>query len=933
MNNQTDVSIKFKNYVTGEKKLKEYSETLTKIKSVLKGLDTGVTKELEKSAKNTKGTSEDIKDINKYVKSAFNYTAVREFSRALQRTFSEMSRLVTKSTEYLENINLYQVAFDGNYKSADRFINKMTEMYGLDESWLTRTVGIFKQLSNAMGVSAETGEKLSTLLTQMSLDISSLYNVDMERASSVLQSAMAGQTKPIRGLTGGDITQATLQTTLDNLGIERAVSTLSFAEKRLLIIISLTQQLNESIGDMGRTIESPANQMRVLNSQWERFSRALGNVMMPILSKILPYLNAIMMVLTEIISTFAILLGYNAEDYDYFSGTSDSALELKDNLDGATASANKLKQGLRGFDKLNVITTPTSGGVGVGGGIDSSLMGAFNDAFEDYQNKLADVEMKATRIRDSIMSWLGFTKEVDEETGKISFKFERITSGTILGALAVGGSIFAGIKKIFGFVKGIKLFTSTSTITNTASKVGILSGSLSKLGTIIGTSVASGGLVVPAIGALLAILGALIHEGLQPASERIDIFKNISEETTQKVKPFITQMEKLSLSITKLDFADIVTKEDVNKIKTNLNNATKLIKDDYYNDVLETEKKLQDLNLYPELTLAERTKLINQVKKTNEERIKEINNAEQKILDIVNNASQEKRNLTEEEKNVILGIYEELRTEGVKTMTENAEEQRVILTRLKNDAENLTTEQYSNILKEAKKNKDEMYKEAEEKYNNEIALANKLRYDLKTIDDEKYQEMLDSAKTNYDAMVKETDEKFGEISDTVKTKMGDASKEIDLTTGEIRSNFEMFIFDIKTWWDSLEFVKDIKVAIKPYVEEVKTKSAQQEYIWKQNLPSNWSSGAFYADGGLPPVGQIFVANERGPELVGHIGGQSFVANQNQMMNLLDSKIGNTKTSFNPTFIVQVGDETVAKKVLRNLEDMVKTDGKPITIGA
>ena len=39
MNNQTDVSIKFKNSVTGEEKLKRYSTTLLTIKSVLSGID------------------------------------------------------------------------------------------------------------------------------------------------------------------------------------------------------------------------------------------------------------------------------------------------------------------------------------------------------------------------------------------------------------------------------------------------------------------------------------------------------------------------------------------------------------------------------------------------------------------------------------------------------------------------------------------------------------------------------------------------------------------------------------------------------------------------------------------------------------------------------------------------------------------------------
>lgn len=197
MDNQTDVSIKFKNYVTGEKKLQTYAQTLATIKSVLTGINSGSTKQIEASAKSTSDISKDVKTIGNYTKLAFNYSTVREFARSLSRVFQEMSRLVTKSSEYLENINLFQVAFDNNYAEADKFINKLTEMYGLDESWLTRTVGIFKQLSNAMNLSSEAGTNLSTLLTQMSIDISSLYNVDIERASSTLQSALAGQTKPI----------------------------------------------------------------------------------------------------------------------------------------------------------------------------------------------------------------------------------------------------------------------------------------------------------------------------------------------------------------------------------------------------------------------------------------------------------------------------------------------------------------------------------------------------------------------------------------------------------------------------------------------------------------------------------------------------------------------------------------------------------------
>ena len=502
MNNETDVSIRFKNYVSGEGKLEKYAQTLAKIKSFTDGIDSAKIKDLESGASSTKEVNDETKKMAKNVNSAFNYTVIRGFVRGLKSAYTMMGKLTNQSASYLENINLFQVAFNGAYQEAERFINKMSEMYGLDESGLTNTVGIFRQLANAMNLSVETGTKLATLLTQMSVDISSLYNIDISRASSVLQSSLAGQTKPIRGATGADITESTLQTTLNTIGLDKYVGDLSYAEKRLLIIISLTEQLSESTNDFARTIESPANQMRILNEQWERLTRAVGNVFLPILSKILPYLNAIMMVLTEIINTIATLVGYNQEDYDYFAGTADSVLELEDSLGGATEKAKQLKQGLRGFDKLNVIKTPSANDTGGGaGGVDPKIMDAFNKAFDEYNSKLTDVTMKATKIRDAIMEWLGFTKKINEETGKVYFKFEKLTSGTILGALGVGGTIYSGIYLVSQFL----------------AKIGIISKGLPSLFTLLKDAVVgiagalgiSAGWVV-AIGVALVALVAVI---------------------------------------------------------------------------------------------------------------------------------------------------------------------------------------------------------------------------------------------------------------------------------------------------------------------------------------------------------------------------------------------------------------------------------------
>ena len=476
MNNDTEVSIRFRNSVTGEKKLKEYSETLTKIRSVISGIDKGMLREVEQTAEQTKEISKGIKDIDRKVNVAFNYTAIRTFGRAMMNLTKTISKSVSASASYLENMNLLDVAFNNNTREADKFVNKLSEMYGLDESWGYRTVGIFKQLANAMGVSAEAGDKLATILTQLSIDTASLYNIDTSDAVSIFSSALAGQTKPARRL-GADITQTTLQTTLDNAGIERYIVNLSYAEKRLLIVASLLQQLQQANNDWGRTIESVANQTRILHEQWNRLTRAIGNVFLPIVRTLLPYLNAVLMVLVEIINSIAILMGYNPSDFDFFTEVDESVVDLADGLGLASDNAKKLKQGLRSFDKLNNITTPSANTSGVGGGlgtgIDPSIMELFNREVDKYNSKLTNVQMKATKIRDRIMEWLGYTKEINPITGAVSFKYQgmRTTFKNMLNSfirlkpeakLLVGylGYMFAS-KTIKGITALVKLFGKT----------------------------------------------------------------------------------------------------------------------------------------------------------------------------------------------------------------------------------------------------------------------------------------------------------------------------------------------------------------------------------------------------------------------------------------------------------------------------------------
>lgn len=496
MNDETKISLQFNNTVNNQKKIDEYVKQLEKIYALTDGLKGNkdvldkVNTNLVETNKQTKNIGKNANSLEKVFKTAFNVAKITAFYQGLTKVWNAMTKFTNASSEYIENVNLLEVAYKNANETIEEssariesFIDKMAELYGLDESSLTRQFGIFKQMANAMQLPTETAEHLSELMVKMTNDVSSLYNLDLSRASNALQSALAGQVRPIRSATGADITEKTLQNTVDALELDRSISQLSYVEKRLVMVISLTNQLKQSQGDYARTIESTANQFRILGEQWSRLTRSVGNVFYNLLGSILPYLNGILMALTEIFNLIASLLGFEMPEFDYsgLSGVSEAALDIEEGLNGAGESADNLKQklsGLRGFDKLNVISTPKSsgsaGGVGgAGGTIDPKILNAFNNAFGKYDDLMGSVRMKALDIRDAIMGWLGFTKEINPITGEVSWKYQGI------------GKTFSNMWKTFENLSPLMKIVVTGFTTMAGAKVvrgiGTLIGGLEKV--------------------------------------------------------------------------------------------------------------------------------------------------------------------------------------------------------------------------------------------------------------------------------------------------------------------------------------------------------------------------------------------------------------------------------------------------------------------
>lgn len=125
---------------------------------------------------------------------------LRSIISASKRLGETIYDLVKAYSEYIENINLSTVAYNGLEEAASKlypFVEKISNAFGLNESEVIRSIGLFKQMANAMGLAQEQGDLLATSLTKMAYDISSLYNISFERAMSALQSSLVGKDLPL----------------------------------------------------------------------------------------------------------------------------------------------------------------------------------------------------------------------------------------------------------------------------------------------------------------------------------------------------------------------------------------------------------------------------------------------------------------------------------------------------------------------------------------------------------------------------------------------------------------------------------------------------------------------------------------------------------------------------------------------------------------
>lgn len=409
------------------------------------GLFSKSLKGLEKSAGSTSNVLEKLASkVGKFYNDIYLF----------QRLGNSLWSSIKSSMDYIEVLNYFEASFgqvaeravsnfeEAGYNSAKEYYQSFKEQalretkkltgfmltnngtlentgsksLGLDPTETMNYQAQFAQMASSMGVASSTAVKLSDALTKIGADLASVKNLDFNQVWGDMASAMVGMSRTVDKY-GVNIRNANMQTKLAELGINATVSSLSQADKALLRTIILLDSTKYAWGDLADTLNQPANQLRLISANFKNLTRMIGNLFLPVVARVLPYVNALVIALQRLVTLIGKFFGVNISALtqsvgggggsDALSDILDESDALGESLDDASGSAKKLKQNLMGVDELNIINEDqNNGGAGDLGGIGGLLDGAFDQALDDYidaWNKAFDnLNNRAQELADKI---------------------------------------------------------------------------------------------------------------------------------------------------------------------------------------------------------------------------------------------------------------------------------------------------------------------------------------------------------------------------------------------------------------------------------------------------------------------------------------------------------------------------------------------------
>lgn len=335
---------------------------------------------------------------NQFKKAGYN--SAEEYAGSFRKRFGKLQKQLTG----------YKV----DYNTGDA-TNTFSHNLGLDLTEVMNYNAAIAQITNSAGMLGETSIDSAKALTMLSADWASLANLDTADVMQNFQSAVVGQSRAVYKF-GLDITSAGLAQTAMNHGVTESIKNLSQQSKMQLRVLTMLEQSKVAYADLARTINQPANQLRMLQAGFKKLSLTIGSLFMPIVQKLYPYMNAMVMVLQDFAQWVAKLAGIKLGDTDSsqktpevpdYSDAADDTDKVAKNMDKTAKKTKKAADNLQSFDQVNKLQDNSDSNkddddnknadIDLSKDIDAALKNyekIWDNAFKSNQNKAVELYKK-----------------------------------------------------------------------------------------------------------------------------------------------------------------------------------------------------------------------------------------------------------------------------------------------------------------------------------------------------------------------------------------------------------------------------------------------------------------------------------------------------------------------------------------------------------
>lgn len=328
---------------------------------------------------------------NQFKKAGYN--SAEEYAGSFRKRFGKLQKQLT--------------GYDVDTNTGDA-TNTFSHNLGLDLTEVMNYNAAIAQITNSAGMLGETSIATSKALTMLSADWASLANLDTADVMQNFQSGLVGQSRALYKY-GIDITSAGLAQTAMNHGVTESIKNLSQQSKMQLRVLTMLEQSKVAYSDLARTINQPANQLRMLQAGFKKLSLTIGSLFMPIVQKLYPYMNAVVMVLQDFAQWVAKLAGIKLGDTDGsrktpevpdYSDAADDTDKVAKNMDKTAKKTKKAADNLQSFDQVNKLQDNSDSDSGdtdpSGGNANIDLSKDISDALKNYE-KIWDNAFKSNQ--------------------------------------------------------------------------------------------------------------------------------------------------------------------------------------------------------------------------------------------------------------------------------------------------------------------------------------------------------------------------------------------------------------------------------------------------------------------------------------------------------------------------------------------------------